>query len=452
MTEPANESFRPTEVPDDDDEVLDDTIEEDATRPRFTGKKRQWLNYTQEARDASTSLERLEDADLATHLYNAHRLKRRRLDQDDPTQRVRSHVRKERWGPGIAEGNGIIPKTSWTAWPLEPDRLPSPEIAVKSRLSNDAEGILHGTVDEQRKPSSDLEDCLLSEILRQARESFYARQAYGRAHPEDKDELQAADDTVEPVVVADEEHARRISQPVIRHIIARFEKLLQALHASRKGHIRLRSSADSATEDTSGGETSRSRSRSVSTHQSSIAARIRATPRDWSEVLGIAAMTGWKPEALRSTYLRCEELFDESMGFTSLTARGAEGIVPLDMSMPMKATEESEVNRAGGARAAAIADLCCPYEDCTRHYEPYPLRWRLTEHLKRTHGEKSHSNRRRPVLPEDEIYGGIHLDGFLQPIDLPRRPSKRRRSMTDNPIPATSLGESSERSAAETRR
>lgn len=40
--------------------------------------------------------------------------------------------------------------------------------------------------------------------------------------------------------------------------------------------------------------------------------------RDWSDVLGMAALKGWDPNVVKRAGKRCAELFDEEMGFRTV--------------------------------------------------------------------------------------------------------------------------------------
>ncbi|KAI9762818.1 MAG: hypothetical protein M4579_000171 [Chaenotheca gracillima] len=74
--------------------------------------------------------------------------------------------------------------------------------------------------------------------------------------------------------------------------------------------------------------------RRVSTSPGLLEARSsRLNPRDWSDVLGLAALLGWNPEALRKTQERVESLLGEKMEFRNL--KDGEGF-------PLNASAEGE--------------------------------------------------------------------------------------------------------------
>ena len=121
---------------------------------------------------------------------------------------------------------------------------------------------------------------------------------------------------------------------------------------------------------------------------------------------------------------------------------GVETIVPLNMPKP------------------SVDEFPCPDPDCERHDWPYPKRWRLQAHLKRKHGRRMVSRASTPISnpqlsdaddkdENDELLNGVHVDGFLQPIPIPKnwrtytkstssssvassRPQKRARRAIDH--------------------
>jgi hypothetical protein len=60
----------------------------------------------------------------------------------------------------------------------------------------------------------------------------------------------------------------------------------------------------------------------------------------------------------------------------------------------------------------------CPVTECNRSSRGFYEACRLTRHVKQVHkdidlGSLSYEN-------EDEMVGGVHVDGFLQPVQVPR--------------------------------
>ncbi|MCJ1394213.1 hypothetical protein MMC18_007091 [Xylographa bjoerkii] len=178
--------------------------------------------------------------------------------------------------------------------------------------------------------------------------------------------------SLKPVVMADEELAGLILQPSIRHVLSKLDTLLMGLHHARRASLRVNDDSASETQTDADEEKSRApsgpRSRSQSAHRRkrSISqnhksrpqsrapseaadsdtstwssetssrppakrARISSSPkskarrfrrqrdrmglRDWSDVLGIAAMQGWDRAVIDTAAERCSALFGEGMDF-----------------------------------------------------------------------------------------------------------------------------------------
>lgn len=236
----------------------------------------------------------------------------------------------------------------------------------------------------------------------------------------DEDTNDDDEDNGVPVFSADDDNSRRILQPTVRHILSRFDDLLVALHHNRKGHHRQYQEGD--TSDSSARSRSRSRSRSsrraatpapkrrksnsrkpvdvnedtamvdveediLSPHpahsrsgsaqsQADLTSRVSSPHhelrklgvRDWSEVLGIAALIGWDPTVLDRTAKRCTALFGENMTFRSLA----------EFKHAPISDEEDDSKLEGWS---------CPDRLCDRHFHCFPsnegFRWRA--HLKKKH-------------------------------------------------------------------
>ena len=237
----------------------------------------------------------------------------------------------------------------------------------------------------------------------------------------DHDSMSTGRRSLTPVPLANDEHATLIIQSSIRHILSRLDYLLTGLHQARCASLRL------AYDSTSDSQTSGGQSRSISrmrrqgyskskashpkvqrkrrsesesslfcpdephsadesadsnsgrvrkyrrptfTHRPSsqndipgARSRRRSSQpanigqRDWSDIIGVAAMQGWPPEVIERTTARCSALFSEKMEFTTLELNSNSKIMKKD-----------------------------------------------------TAGESV------DIPSDDEMEGGIHVDGFLRPI------------------------------------
>ncbi|KAK1820568.1 hypothetical protein LTR12_005016 [Friedmanniomyces endolithicus] len=320
----------------------------------------------------------------------------------------------------------------------------------------------------------------------------------------------------QPALLADDDEAAMITRPTVRHILSKLDDLIAGLHTSRLGQRRVRSTSKSRSRSKTA--KSRSKSRSQAPAESSRRGRTRikaessftrrgegssdtdsnhagnnaATPlenkqrrnsqrsrhelgqRDWSDVLGIAALVGWDQAVIDRAARRCASLFGEGIAFRTMPETAAdrpEDVVVEYRPDMIPAMVDSDVETGSDEHeSTAPAGYVCPYQDCSRHSEDYPKLWRWREHLRRGHKlskqqiaeieerqgyDKSVSrslsaeaSSSRAASEADEVgdemtsdfdssdsdmVGGVHNDGFLQPISgaaLGRapdvRPSRRR--------------------------
>lgn len=206
--------------------------------------------------------------------------------------------------------------------------------------------------------------------------------------------------------------------------------------------------------------------------------------RDWGEVLGIASLVGWDQAVVDRTAQRCASLFGESNPF--LTQSLASVVLTDDHTVryvfdtvSVESDMESEEPAPVPPQAQQGLAWFCPYQDCGRHIKAFEKGWRWREHLRRTHkssveqveevelargnqdpdaGEDAGGDDEGSNDDEEEgegmLLGGIHRDGFLEPVTIklergrdvrPRRRrstnerkgSKRRRLEADKEMDAS---------------
>ncbi|KAK1073797.1 hypothetical protein LTR12_012347 [Friedmanniomyces endolithicus] len=325
--------------------------------------------------------------------------------------------------------------------------------------------------------------------------------------------------TYQPALLADDHEAATITRPTVLHILSKLDDLIAGLHTSRVGQRRVRSTSKSRSRSKTA--KSRSKSRSRAPAESSTRGRTRTkaetgvtgsserssdaesdhddneaatTPdnkqrgnlqrsrhelgqRDWSDVLGIAALVGWDQAVIDRAARRCASLFGEGMAFRMMPETAADQ--PEDMIVEYRpgmipATVDSDAETGSEEHESTTAGVyVCPYQDCSRHSEGYPKLWRWREHLRRGHklskqqiadieerqgydkaasrslsAEASLSGESSEVdefgtevtskndSSDSDMVGGVHEDGFLRPIPgaaLGRGPDVRplRRRDTD---------------------
>ena len=486
-------------------DVTQDEQPGSSPNPRLSKKAQEkWRRETQADRDVSNSLEHLEHEDLSIHLYNAHALKRQAYDsrfQDGDGRQAQTRAKRR-----LVINGAWVPHAKWTAWPLKLEDTP----LERERWGNtidwqaDEEG---GVRREDDKPSAELQELLVAECLRCAKERLWDceddtmgasptpdvadREASGSRSKPGSDERTRQNRTVVktedratldyiPTPMIDDHRAQHVLRPITQRILSDLDRLLGALHRSRINHAIQGKH-----------KRSKRRAEASSTSQSRPMQQSRRTPRprDWSEVLGTALQIGWDRDVIAAAQKRCEALLGEQMLLQTLTE------APVDPSAAAEGDSEKQGQQAAAASlehcgnpdlsrttrptaygwrcpevscpkrdsiftiredwlthievthgysyngletivpldtsAAEPTEFCCPDPHCQRHDWPYPNRWRLQEHMKRSHGQRLERRSSTPVsrgrspasqseVSEEEMYGGVHVDGFLQPIKVRR--------------------------------
>ena len=226
---------------------------------------------------------------------------------------------------------------------------------------------------------------------------------------------------LKPTILADDALATHILHPSIRHVLSKLDTLLAALHRARLSALRPLDDSQSETQTSADERRSASRNRTPSRVQgrkrgkrervdasegaeasaeAELAREDRAgesrarkrsrrslTPgsrarilqdrqgrmglRDWSDVLGMAALVGWDAGAVEKAAGRCAALFGEGMDFRVF---GAGGELEREIKCQPMGTVEVKESETG------------EMED------------------------------EREVGDEEEMIGGVHVDGFLRPI------------------------------------
>ncbi|PIB02491.1 hypothetical protein CB0940_01146 [Cercospora beticola] len=471
---------------------------------RFHGPDASWKFYTKAERELAASLDQIENNDLSAHLYNTHCLKQRSYNSLSvlPWQSKQRWIDRENSAPGL-----FLPDAHWTACPLKPAEVPRTGEAWGVAIPDDT--LETYRYEESWLPGSQLRDCLQAEIQRQAKERLRLRtfsavdidsQSSGEistqtsetdsngseadaspstsssssgessdgAEQEDGDAANS-NITARAFPSVDDEFATNLTRSAVGHIMSQFDAVLKGLHQSRMGHARegSRSRPGSATSmpPTSPGTDSQTGHASVGSSPEPASrgssARLHRGrqdlgTRDWSEVLGIAALVGVDPSIIARARHRCATLFNEDMDFRVMPdaalTHASEGL----------ARDPARSASAAGGAPNVEMDLRdgypCPHTSCDRHVESYPQLWRLREHLKRKHKhetqeinamvghmkQSANSRAGRHQLESDNadedengesqdpvIDTVVHHDEYLQPILIPigrSRDRKKRRT------------------------
>ncbi|KAF2692034.1 hypothetical protein K458DRAFT_411718 [Lentithecium fluviatile CBS 122367] len=139
---------------------------------------------------------------------------------------------------------------------------------------------------------------------------------------------------------------------------------------------------------------------------------------DWSEVLGIASMTGWDQQAVARAAQRCVALFGEGMSLRTFDESLATEPIPEPVHYnPSTIPAPADLAIADSSTTKrpyfVIGTLRCPHKDCWGSRQDYPISYRVIEHVRKVHGYDPRTN---DSENEERKVGGVHIDGFLQLI------------------------------------
>lgn len=214
----------------------------------------------------------------------------------------------------------------------------------------------------------------------------------------------------------------------------------------------------------------------------------RLNLRDWSDVMGAAALAGFSPRVVARATQRCADLFGQGMamhtveetaassgphgietrrygpgGVVSPSSSGSDdGDEVLGIRQARSMSRQTSVaprravsfalsdgeDEEGGSskkrqkrsssRGAATGQNYCPYANCSRALKGFGRPFNLKRHLKLVHGQDSMDEAKRDAVEEeedDDLDGGVHRDGFLEPVRIQKgwraedtRPRAARRT------------------------
>lgn len=371
-----------------------------------------WRNRTAPERELAVSLDKLTANDLSVHLYNAYRLKRTRTRPADSQVETVDGLEEKSAGADWA-----LPKI-WTAWPLPPDIVPR-ELEAK-QWSEEAQ-CPRPYIAKPSRPGRVLQDLLIAQVLRKAKESLPGEEwktytPLNQIEPQQSPLLSRTHTTarnnvvLKPMIMTDDERATAILRPTIQHVMTNLDDMLMGLHHARSSYLmpkgpeskiqskrirrpssklrarkRNRSRPSSATSEKTASQSSSdtnyrdeqfdatakdeiirpaSRSKGELTF---IQRKNRLGLRNWSDVVGVASMTGLDPDVVGKAADRCATLFDQGIKFRTL---------------------HEGANRS---------------EEKT--YKPHTV---ASVNLESTESDSESRGMK---------FGGVHIDGFLQPID-----------------------------------
>ncbi|RCI13178.1 hypothetical protein L249_0234 [Ophiocordyceps polyrhachis-furcata BCC 54312] len=422
----------------DSSEIASVTSEDlHANRPnRWKGARSSWQTQMEEERQLHQAMKRVEGRDLATHLYNAATLqrkkKRRRMNLENSKREGEDGQEDQ-----DQEGEDWAPPRIWTAWPT------GEEILLP------------------RREEGSLADEIVAAALRLARGRLRKRKCLFEEEDADA-ETETKTDTVDedadaetPIPTREESRSAPPSSP------------LSDTCSSSSANQPVISADDD-----------------LSTHLLTPSKKLRRWRlRDWSDVLGAASLSGFPHKVIVNASARCASLFQENLvlrrfqqasstsstctppvtdfnirpsaikrwdeDFTvqngkhprsslrqrrRLASIRANATSSSSSSSSSSATESRRRRRSSSARSSVSGLLFyCPVASCARAAEGFARRANLLRHLTSVHperrrgasmdgadedGEEDGGGGGGGDDDDDDVVDGVHVDGFLRPIRM----------------------------------
>lgn len=472
---------------DRDEEASEHDYDSDEDREnRFTGPASTWRGYTADERALAASLDQERANNLSIHLYNSHALKTRLYDADTAA-RAKPWLSKTHWM--ARDENGKLPwhpDQHWTAWPLPAEDVPRKGEGFCQDPAQHAEDAGTFRKTEAWRPSADLSEELQAIMLRSAKQKSYSRSSVPARNGDSRS--QSSQPTSRPVsaassrrssdagsatstgsaealgrgrallrtvpaILTDDDQSKCILGPPTSHVLSKLDNLLTDLHKSRQNSASNQLHGQDATVDRKpqkrkrastvdlgADRSSADKMNSKRDHEKHPSGSHQSGLRDWSEVLGMAALTGWDQSIVDRAAKRCAILFGEIMSLRVMpeaaASTSADRVIDY-MPTQIPTFDMSDEDDDADEDVASGRELSCPEETCHRHQQPFEQRWRLREHMKKAHGyhtdeldamdlpasrladvEDDSNNETTGAKGVAKESGAVHPDGFLQPIEV----------------------------------
>ena len=425
---------------------------------RYIGPSSTWKSWIEGERAISDSLIELRNRDLAAHLFNAHSLKVRRranananLDSElDPSFQFvpgkswtawpmpPSEVPRGTLQPVYdASEKGIYSsyKTQRAAEDLEDSLIARTLCIAKEEFhtrqwDDESDDEKNSAPESRQNVSTENMPADATDAL------FFSSQAFRDPGSSTNDESgSTTGSVVDPtdyyddpgstkvIFTADDEEARRLLLPSVKDTLSRLDSLFGSLHTTRQAYAadtsdaiddgstirtsisrhRERRRSESRrrksirTEETTGTEASEEGSRSGSSRRTRGNEQKvgRFGLRDWSDVLAMAAITGWDPNVIQRSASRCAALFSEDMQFRTLyentpndssrphdTDFTASGGAPIDVHSADVAQNDTDTS---GPSRTPEGRYMCPKEGCRLRARSFKTATTLRAHMRRHH-------------------------------------------------------------------
>lgn len=419
-----------------------DTSEEEREN-RFNGPASTWRDYTADEAALVTSLDQERASDLSIHLYNAHALKSRLYDGSAEDTSKPWHS-KHHWIKPDKDGSTLwYPDANWTAWPLRADDVPRESEGFGKDALKDVttDGTIKTPV--SWRAGADLDDEVLAIMLRKAKQRFMLRSklegesierqtsvtrspsqlrssppmesrqssvaSEAPSHESERErETTETEEFISPEFMVDDDEAKKLLGQSSRHVLTNFDNLLMGLHRSRQYHTsgstldtkpansrppkrKRRSTTNETpppriTEHDGEEDEERTTGRDYTKHPSG---NNPLYPRDWSEVLGVASLTGWNHAVIDRAAKRCSALFGEQMLFRTMpetaTGKAEDRLTKYTPEMIPDFDLIDDVEEEEIPTGESEIGFRCPKDSCPQHNRLYEKRFMIRQHLRRVH-------------------------------------------------------------------
>jgi hypothetical protein len=190
--------------------------------------------------------------------------------------------------------------------------------------------------------------------------------------------------------------------------------------------------------------TRRSPSKRATPEEKRIARERKLGLRDWSEVVGSAALVGFPSDIIARATQRCATLFGEGMSMraideTPFSTKDADHVINYqpeeipafdtevtetegisdeesDASDSVKPKRTTSVSKKPKGILPRQQTCFCPILGCPRETQGFSHISRLRRHLKKGHKMKKEEVDEFFLPSDDEMNGAVHVDGFLRPV------------------------------------
>ncbi|KAM5449906.1 hypothetical protein MaudCBS49596_004668 [Microsporum audouinii] len=445
--DPFEEAYEPPSSP--------EMVEGVSTRlNKFHGPPSTWRGWTERERHDFAALETIRSRDLSIHLYNSFMLKKA-AKEAKAKNLAHSMLNGTPSEEKPHSASLFAPSRGWAAWPMPVDEVPRAD----ERINRDSDDAWTLRMAPDDRPSAELEECLISHMMKSSRERFEARpwdwrgarrfEREGSPEENDNQSLTTKEESefsdfhlprpkLRPVVQTDDDKSRRLLRPEARNIIGKLDDLLLSLQEARSTYssmpqglineskipnLRARNSATSPPnrrsnpsseagsenekdddDDSASISPSRGPENNVEgfrtfppTDLSPQKQPVRFGLRDWSEIIGVASLTGWPAAAVMRASRRCADLFGEDQVFRTMH----EGTVRLGRAedgMPCWRHAESDQSETDSTLAEGRPTSrgidnpkqdakYCPVTGCSRQLRGFSRSWNLNQHLKNAHSD-----------------------------------------------------------------